>query len=343
MTEKVYRSDNACVTIQSDMLQVAYDILSAWGQVTYCVLGLETAPTTGTKHLQCYFEFKNTMRASTFWKKVNLPGSYFESRKGSQARAINYCKKGEQPSEEWDRLHETGPNFGLNAHVLEYGGSKCQGERTDLSDIVTDIQRGMKEHELSLKHVASFAKHMKWCQRMIQLHGNSAEHAQYTLYENCVNLQVHPVPFDHPDWIGSAAVGGNAGCGKTDYALSHFDNPLIVSHIDKLKHFNPKFHDGIVFDDMCFKHFPLSAQKHLLDWTNDREINVKHDIVQIPKHTRKIFTYNYGEFPFDESNSAIKDRLFILETSRDLGSHRKMPKPQPFGPLDEQFLRQHFM
>jgi hypothetical protein len=87
----------------------------------------------------------------------------------------------------------------------------------------------------------------------------------------------------------------------------------------------------------------LSAQKHLLDWTNDREINVKHDIVQIPKHTRKIFTYNYGEFPFDESNSAIKDRLYILETDRNLGSLRKMPKPQPFGPLDEQLLRQHFM
>lgn len=323
MTEKVYRSDNACVTIQCDMLQLAHEILSGWSQVTYCSLGLEVAPTTGKKHLQCYIEFKNTMRATTFWKKINMPGSYFKSRIGTQKHAIDYTQK--------------------DGNFLTYGDPKLQqGERTDLSDIITAIKGGMKEHELSLHFVDTYARMMKWVQRMIQLHGNTVEHAKHTLAENCINLQLHPIPFDNPAWCGSACVGGNAGVGKTDYGLSHFKNPLIVSHIDKLKFFNPNFHDGIVFDDMSFIHFPLSAQKHLLDWSNDREINVKHDIVHIPKHTRKIFTYNIGEFPFDESNSAIRDRLYSVQTTKEV-SLREMPSPKPFTLLDEEHIRNNFM
>lgn len=339
----VYRSRNACSTIYDCTREELVEAFCDWSQITYACVGSEICPDTRRPHLQCYFEFKHDMRQSAFTNKLGTSVYYFSSRDGTQERAINYCKKGEQTKEEWLQLHEAGPNYGLNADFIEWGIPKQQGKRTDLCDVIEDIQSGMKEHELSLTHRVCFAKHLKWCQRMIQLHGNPVERAQHTLAENCLNLQVHPIPFDHPDWIGSAAIGGNAGIGKTDYALSHFENPLIVSHVDKLKCFNPNFHDGIVFDDMSFTHFPLSAQKHLLDWTNEREINVKHDIVVIPKHTRKIFTYNYGEFPFDESNSAIKDRLYMLETDRSLKSHRKMPKPQPFGPLDEKFLRQQMV
>lgn len=335
-----YKTRAACGSIYYNDGDLEYLIerLKSWNAIKYAVLGKEVCPTSGRLHLQYYIEFSYSMPRTTFQNRAHYQCNY-AARNGSPDSASLYCKKGEQSHKEWKEHHEHGENYGLNADFYEWGEISEQGKRTDLHDVIDDIQAGMKEHQLSLTHRACFRKHMKWCQRMIQLHGNHVERAEHSLAENCLNLRVHPIPFDHPDWIGSAAVGGNAGCGKTDFALSHFKNPLIVSHVDKLKCFNPNFHDGIVFDDMSFTHFPLSAQKHLLDWTNDREINVKHDIAVIPKHTRKIFTYNYGEFPFDETNTAIKDRLYVLETDRSLGSHRKMPKPQPFGPLDEQFMK----
>lgn len=306
---KEYRCDNACVTFQCEELQLVHEMAEAWPQITYSCVGLEIAPTTGKLHLQCYFEFKNTMRYSTFASRFkNFKLGYFKARFHTQAKAINYCKKDE-------KFHESGE-------------PKHQGERTDLADIVDEIKNGVSERELSLKYVNSFAKHMKWVQRMIQLHGHPVAKAEYNLAECCMHLQVDDIPFENPQWNASAVVIGNPGIGKTEFALAHFENPLIVSHVDKLKEYDPTFHDGIVFDDMDFRHWPACSQKHLLDWTQDREINVKHAIAYIPKHTRKIFTCNYSEFPFDESNTAIMDRIYMVRTDIELTSQRVKLKPQ---------------
>ena len=170
---------------------------------------------------------------------------------------------------------------------------------------------------------------------MIELHGHPTHHASYSLPECCLNLRTGQIPFEDPRWSESVVLSGNAGVGKTQYALAHFENPLLISHIDKLKEFDPSFHDGLVFDDMDFSHWPLSAQKHLLDWSEPREINVKHSIAHIPARTKKIFTCNYGEFPFDMGNSAVMDRIYMIDTDRSLTSKRvKPPRHSPWGPLD---------
>lgn len=101
--------------------------------------------------------------------------------------------------------------------------------------------------------------------------------------------------------------------GKTHYALAHFKNPLVVSHIDKLKQLSPD-HDGIVFDDMCFTHWPPSSIIHLVDTELERDINIRYGTVNIPAGTRKIFTYNsdnpfYKEDISDEQKIAIERRI----------------------------------
>jgi len=40
---------------------------------------------------------------------------------GTPIQCSNYCKKGEQPHDEWTIQGIEGPNFGLNAHFLEFG------------------------------------------------------------------------------------------------------------------------------------------------------------------------------------------------------------------------------
>lgn len=85
---------------------------------------------------------------------------------------------------------------------------------------------------------------------------------------------------------------GRTGTGKTQRALAAFNNPLQVSHMDDLGHFDPALFDGIVFDDMSFVHLPVTAMIHLLDWDCDRSIHIRYKTAVIPKHTRKIFTSN---------------------------------------------------
>lgn len=336
MAEKAYRSDNACVTIQSGELQKAYERLSSWSQVTYGVMGLETAPLTGKQHLQCYFEFKNTMRAPTFWTKVNLPGSYFQARKGTQKDASNYCKKGEQPHAEWEKLKELGPNFGLNADFLEWGTpKKQQGERTDLSDIISDIKNGFTERQISLRYVDGYARYLKWVQRMFELHAPPTHRAMFSLAECCANLKTQPINFEVSGWEHFAMVSGPAGIGKTEYALAHFKNPLLVSHIDRLKSFDPDVHDGIVFDDMDFNHWPITAQIHLADWNCPRDINCRYAMAHIPRHTKKIFTCNPDRLALTPDEAILSRCYWVnLNSNAVKDKRKKLVHKNTYGPLD---------
>lgn len=103
---------------------------------------------------------------------------------------------------------------------------------------------------------------------------------------------------------------GPPGLGKTQYAKYHFKNPLFVCHLDQLKDLTPE-HDGIVFDDMDFKHLPRSTQIYLTDMEEDRCIHVRYSTVTIPAGTKRIFTCNQYCFIDDEAINRRVSRLNI--------------------------------
>lgn len=107
---------------------------------------------------------------------------------------------------------------------------------------------------------------------------------------------------------------GPTGLGKTEFAKSLFSKPLFVTHIDKLK-FLSKEHDGIIFDDMNFANWPDDLQIHIVDIQNDRDINVKHGMVTIPKGTPKVFTSNVRIFHL---SPAVRRRLRLVKITEDI-------------------------
>lgn len=131
------------------------------------------------------------------------------------------------------------------------------------------------------------------------------------------------IPFQrHP----CVVLTGDTGTGKTRYALAHFENPLLVSHMDDLKQLKPS-HDGIVFDDIGFSHWPLESCIHLCDVALPRTINVKHGSVTIPAGKPRFFTTNReftGLFPNDEWG-ALKRRTHVLRVRAPLFTKVKAP------------------
>lgn len=104
----------------------------------------------------------------------------------------------------------------------------------------------------------------------------------------------------------SIIITGSSGIGKTTWALTNSPKPcLLVSHMDQLKKFDASKHKSIIFDDMDFKHMPLTAQIHLTDSEQPRAIHVRYGIVTIPSGVTKIFTCN--NYPF-EFHPAIERR-----------------------------------
>jgi len=110
--------------------------------------------------------------------------------------------------------------------------------------------------------------------------------------------------------IESVILIGESNIGKTQFAKAHFNNPLFVSHMDRLRDFDAGVHDGIIFDDMDFTHLPRTSQIHITDWDEDRDIHARYGVAKIPANTRKIFTCN--TMCVDEHDKAIARRITVV-------------------------------
>lgn len=103
---------------------------------------------------------------------------------------------------------------------------------------------------------------------------------------------------------------GPAGCGKTTWAKTYLPKPILfVTHIDRLKDYEPTYHRSILFDDMDFSHIPRTAQIELVDRENPRDIHRRYGITNIPAGVPKCFTGNTRMFLDDE---AINRRIRVV-------------------------------
>lgn len=92
---------------------------------------------------------------------------------------------------------------------------------------------------------------------------------------------------------GAVAVVGPTGRGKSVWAKKHAPKPaVLIRHMDDLKRVNFDEIKSIIFDDMDFKHWPVTTQIHLVDSHDDSTIHARYSNIRIPKEIRKIFTCN---------------------------------------------------
>ncbi len=101
---------------------------------------------SGTFHWQGYVEFKTQTRYNTARNYLHAPGAHCESRRGTQAQAIAYCKK--EPT----RV----PGFA----PIEHGTPRVtsQGQRADLVEFKEAIKEGKRKRELIDDHTTCMAK-----------------------------------------------------------------------------------------------------------------------------------------------------------------------------------------
>jgi len=243
----------------------------------------------GTPHLQAFVSFHTKKRGtaiSAIW-----PRSHQQVANGTPWENFLYCAKGSQPKAEWDTMKQHGPNYGKDAYVERFGDAPKPPNESPYKEVFAMLEAGTSVHD-AMKYVA------KELPRDYALHGTNIK-ANLMLYK--VPPFVHKYKWDQfirPLEVldKHILIYGGTSLGKTAYALAHFQNPLYVKQIDTLRRLTPD-HDGIVFDDMCFKHMDPEALISLLDWDYPREVHCRYSNATIPARLPCIFTHNTAD-PF---------------------------------------------
>ena len=106
------------------------------------------------------------------------------------------------------------------------------------------------------------------------------------------DFNCHPQAEAHDFSKKVLVIRGPPGAGKTEYAKTFFKNHLLVRHADKLKTFDQNVHDGIIFDDQSYGHWPRESVLNLMDVENETDVNVKNSMVTLPAGTPRIFCTN---------------------------------------------------
>lgn len=262
------------------------ELFKSWGndvtRITACV---ETAPTTGTQHLHVKVTFRKTKRLAAL-KKLHDRANWC-SMAVDHDEAL-YCKKSD------------------SIQLFDIDNRK-QGERSDLETAIAELKTGASLRDLWTKHTGVMIRY----HRGISLAAKElAPIVQYPRYK----LTDFPKWTPITDWSTSHIICGPPNIGKTEFAKAHFpDGFLFVSHIDELENFNASSHTGIVFDDISFKHMPRTAQIHITDIDNPRAIHIRYGTAAIPAFTRKIFTCNPEDIPFNLFDIAISRRVTVTE------------------------------
>lgn len=116
---------------------------------------------------------------------------------------------------------------------------------------------------------------------------------------------------------------GKTGVGKTQYALAHFGNPLLVKTKEDYARFKPGLTDGIIIDDMNTCSWAALTFLKLVENEMPVTMDIKYGSVRIPANMPKIICCNSETLLWpremeDETKQACLRRMLILEINKPL-------------------------
>lgn len=192
----------------------------------YLIFGAETAPSTGTKHLQGYFELAKPQRISWF-KDGPLGKAHLEVRKGPREKARDYCKK--------------------DGDFYEFGNWKAggQGTRNDLKEVMNSIKSGTKILKVMELYPETYSHNLKFCEKYASL----LEKENTKGFRN-VDVQV---------------IWGDAGTGKTKAAHDFDKDIFTVNPSDSFPFDGYDGETSILIDDFYGDGFKYSYFLRVLD------------------------------------------------------------------------------
>lgn len=251
----------------SEEYQLLVDLGESLQAVQYLIVGKETG-TEGTPHLQGYVEFSSRKRI-TGVKRLLGNRCHLERARGSAAQNKTYCSK--------------------DGDFVEWGAAVVQGQRTDLEQIRDMIRDGATNREIADAHFGSWVRYRNSFSAYRTLVNEVPTTTEYLIESFPTAWQSIAETWDRTKTL---ILWGPPNIGKTHFALCLLKKALMLSHLDRLSILDTSIHEGVIFDDMDFRHFPVSSQIHLVDTAFDRDIHIRYQTALLPSGVPRIVTTN---------------------------------------------------
>ena len=272
---------------------------------TYCVVGKEKGE-QGTEHLQIYLEFKDAISIKALQKKL-FP-CWMKQSTGHPKDAAGYCKKGTEhtrPKEGWRAFFDK-PNTKWNG--LEWGTISHQGKRTDIDEVVEDIQNGATMREVARAHPAQVVKYHRGLQvlrsLLLEPRNLPAMPEVIVLWGVTGTGKTHRA-FHHfwPDiphhvWRASSGAWFDGYDGQDKLILEEFRGQMkyedLLGLLDK-REFNAPVKGGFI--QMQASKFVITSPLHPRDWYTDLALGDHFDQLWRRITTCFELTEKYQEWP----------------------------------------------
>lgn len=263
----------------------------------YAIAADETCPTTGTPHIQAYVALrKDKKQRQSGWKKM-LPRAHLTFSHRTEKYASDYCKKGEQPKDEWDALEEKGPTWGLNLRLIfEHGVLDHRGLDGTTAVLAKAIMEGtVTARQIAKEYPESFVHHARGYNELQAIQDESNFRNWRTTGE----------------WVH-----GNTGVGKS-YV---WENAYDPTQMFVLKGDDKGWQDGysgqpiVIIDELRKGQIPYAMMLKMLGsgpfWLTNRgrapvPFLAKHIYITSCYHPRDL----YNDLDGDDSIDQLLDRL----------------------------------
>ena len=274
-TKKNTQARDWCFTVNNPVQdeQQFMEYLQNLKDLRYVVFQREKAPETGTEHYQGYFEFTQPKWFSGIKKCLSKENigveAHIEARKGKRSQARLYCM---------DEETRISPQY------YEWGEFIEDGERTDLTDIMHDIESDMSFYDLSKKHGNRFIKVMNWAKEYRQSH-----------LENKYKRQFREMKVFY--------IYGSAGCGKTSYVfIKHGYDDVYRTTNYEFGWIDDYNGEKVLFLDEFRSSFKISE---ILDYLDGQPIRIRG------RHYNRVACYDtvyiVSNIPFTEQYKNIQE------------------------------------
>lgn len=285
----------------------------------FVIAGLELCPTSGQMHWQGYLALDTQLGLCSAKKMLNCTWAHLERSRGKPSENYAYCRKTDTAVGYSEHVGEATDKVIFSCGDLPEDKGRSANKNDNYNEILT--QESFDDaYQLSQElEPRDFVLYNDTITRTLM-----KVFDQTTPFIRDMETFCRPPIFQSILEQKSVLIYGASGTGKTAYALAHFKKPYLISHVDQLKTFKPSLHDGLVFDDMSFTHWPAESCIHILDLEHPRYIHCRNTNGFIPARYPRIFTTNkepddwYSDKATDEQKVAIKRRMLCIHVMNSL-------------------------